>query len=206
MSKNDRPARRQTAKDIKREETQTRLLEAARRLFSEYGYDNVTVTEIGKAAGVTHGMINVYFGGKPGLLTRIVQENNQPQFAKSLASAEADLPALERINDILLGWARCDGKEPRLLAVMQSYSWTWPRETEEENAEDRARFKALLAGVVQDGQATGEFASKGDPATIATAMFAIFTWGMRRIVFEDITPETCHAAIMEQVRLVLGVD
>ena len=65
--------RRPTYKDKKREETRAKLLAAARQLFAEHGYDDVPVTEIAQHAGVTHSMINVYFGGKPGLLYEIIR-------------------------------------------------------------------------------------------------------------------------------------
>lgn len=204
MMKNTPPSRRKTAKDLKREETRARLLDAARRLFATHGYDNVTVTEIGKAAGVTHGMINVYFGGKPGLLFRIVQETNAPQLEKSLEIANADRPAADRLADMLRAWARCDGADPRLLSVMQSYAWVWPADIEEENQADRARFKELLARIVEDGQRSGDFTMTGDPTTAANAIFAIYTWSMRRAVFEDLSPDECHTWIMEQVRLVVA--
>jgi AcrR family transcriptional regulator len=40
------------------------LLSSGRRLFSERGYDNTTVRDIGEAAGVDPALIARYFGGK----------------------------------------------------------------------------------------------------------------------------------------------
>ena len=67
-----------TARDRQRQETERRLLAAARKLFWDYGYQNTAVTEIAKAAGVTHALINAYFNSKAGLLYALVSETNAP--------------------------------------------------------------------------------------------------------------------------------
>jgi AcrR family transcriptional regulator len=198
-------SRRPTLKDRKREETRGRLVAAAKRLFAEFGYDDVPVTEIAREAGVTHSMINVYFGGKAGLLYEIVRKNNEPQYLESKRIAERDKPALDRLSDMLLFWARTDGADPRLLSIMQGFSWTWPLELEAENASDRARHIDLIAGLVREAQRSGEASAVSDPLLAAEAVFAIYTWGLRGVVFEGITPEQCTARILEHVRSVLVV-
>ena len=40
------------------------ILEAANALFSERGYDEVSVEEIASSAGVTRGLVHHYFGGR----------------------------------------------------------------------------------------------------------------------------------------------
>ena len=195
--------RRKTAKQIKGEETRARLLDAARALFSEYGYDAVSVTEIARDAGVTHGMINVHFGGKPGLLYEIIRENNGPQFDESQRLADAGGKAWDRLSELLLGWLADDTSNPRLLAVMQSYSWLWPDSTEQDNRAVRAVFKDVLQRLVEQGQTNGEFRPGIDPVIAADAIWAIYTWGSRASIFEDASLTQCHQAILKQVAILL---
>lgn len=145
--------------------------------------------EIAQRVGVTHSMINVYFGGKLGLLYEIVRENNEPQYAASVEVLGKDAPAFDRLSELLLLWARADCGDPRMLAIMQSYSWVWPQESEEENANDRARFKALLADLVRQGQMSGEVRDRNDPEATAKAIFAIYTCGLRGAVFGSLTTD-----------------
>ncbi|MEM9911078.1 MAG: TetR/AcrR family transcriptional regulator [Pseudomonadota bacterium] len=197
-------SRRPTLKDKKREETRAKLIASAKELFGAYGYDDVTVTEIAQQAGVTHAMINVYFGGKPGLLYEIIKENNEPQYQDSLRIAESDSPPMDKISSILLLWARFDAKDPSLLAIMQSYAWIWPEETEVENAADRARFKELIATLLQEAKRADLIAMELDPRAASNAIFAIYTWALRSAVFEDASPEDCHTQIMDQVKAIVA--
>jgi AcrR family transcriptional regulator len=197
-------SRRQNLKDKRREETRGRLLDAAKRLFAEYGYDDVSVTEIARDAGVTHSMINVYFGGKAGLLYEIVRKNNEPQFDESRRIAEGDKPALDRLSEVLLFWARSDGADPRMLAIMQGFSWVWPSALEAENAADRTRHIEVLVRLIREAKQQGKISSALDPELAAEAVFAIYTWGLRGVVFQGLTPEQCHARFMELVRSALA--
>ncbi|WP_375691696.1 TetR/AcrR family transcriptional regulator [Pseudooceanicola sp. LIPI14-2-Ac024] len=199
-----RRGRRKTAKDEQREHTRAKLIEAARRLFWKHGYDDVPVTEIAQEAGVTHSMINAYFGGKPGLLYEIVKANNAPQYDDSISIRDEAGPADQRLSKLLQSWARVDGSEPRMLAVMEGYSWVWTPQNEAENAVDRARFTRVIAEILDQGVTSGEFSLRGDTADAAAAIFAIFTWGLRGVIFDEKSPDDCHADIMRQVRLITG--
>ncbi|MFI6324626.1 TetR family transcriptional regulator [Nonomuraea sp. NPDC050556] len=55
-----------------REATRTRLLEAARLLFAEHGYQNVTVRMIAAAAEANIALVGRYFGSKAGLFGEVL--------------------------------------------------------------------------------------------------------------------------------------
>ncbi|SHH49178.1 TetR/AcrR family transcriptional regulator [Marivita hallyeonensis] len=201
----NRPVRR-TAKDIRREETRARLLDAAKNLFAEHDYDSVTVTEIAREAGVTHGMINVYFGGKPGLLYEIIRQTNALQYDDTLNVAAEEDSALKQLERTLFSWIDGDTEDTRLLAVMQSYSWVWPSETELDNQTVRSGFKAVIAKIVSNGSGSGEFRSSLDPHHTARSIWAIYTWGIRAAIFQGATALECHTEIMLQVRQLVLAD
>lgn len=53
-------------------DTRARLIEAARILFQERGYDATSVRAIAGVAGVDAAMVNHYFGGKEGLFQEVM--------------------------------------------------------------------------------------------------------------------------------------
>lgn len=55
------------------EATRRALMDAARRLFTERGYDAVATEEIVRAAGVTRGALYHHFGGKAELLEAVYE-------------------------------------------------------------------------------------------------------------------------------------
>jgi AcrR family transcriptional regulator len=53
--------------------TRQRLLRAGARLFSERGYDGVSVADLAARAGVTKALISYHFGGKRGLYVAVLE-------------------------------------------------------------------------------------------------------------------------------------
>ena len=52
---------RMTTRDIQREETKKRIYDVAFKLFDEFGYDKVKVSDIAKAANVSVGSVYYHY-------------------------------------------------------------------------------------------------------------------------------------------------
>jgi AcrR family transcriptional regulator len=59
-------------------EARRKLIDAAERLFSESGFDGVSIREIADAAGVNVALIAYYFGGKAALFTEAFRRSAVP--------------------------------------------------------------------------------------------------------------------------------
>jgi len=84
-------------------ERRLQLLAAAREVFGDRDYDEVSVDEVAEAAGVSHGLIFQYFGSKKGLYIAGLQ----PLIANFRARIEPDpeLPPVERLRSSLRSYA-----------------------------------------------------------------------------------------------------
>lgn len=191
-------------RQAQKQATRDALLAAAQRLYALKGFDNTSVTEIGKEAGVSHTLINTYFGGKAGLLAAVVQTNNAPQLHAIRAIVAEQADPITQLRAVLQTCADHDLKDRRLFSVLQSTSWTWDAQAEIKNRADLGIFTAQVAGLVQrardEGLATGNIA----PADVAEAVFAIYTWGMRRALFDALLPADAISRLWPQVAAVAG--
>jgi len=60
-----------------------RIMDAALRIFAEKGFQNATITEISKEAGVSEATIYEYYGTKEDLLFAIPEKISNETFEKS---------------------------------------------------------------------------------------------------------------------------
>ncbi len=192
-------------RDAQRRATRKALLQAAQSLFAEKGFDRTSVTEIGKRAGVSHTLINAYFGGKAGLLAAVVAGTNAGQLEKANEILRMSGDPVDRLQRILETCAEADLEDRRLLSVLHATSWTWDMEAEIANRQERALFTDALAGLIDQGRDSGRLRNTVASADVAEALFAIYTWGMRRALFEDRSPQEAIAALWPQVLAVLGI-
>lgn len=200
-----RHQRPDTARAQQREGSKERLLAAAQRLFRERGYEAVSVTEIGAAAGLSASLINAYFGSKAGLFHALVTRLNAPQFIACeavFASDDSPWTKLERLVGIFCAH---DAADPRLLGLMQGFSWTWPAEIERLNAQERGRILPGLSRLLQEGMARGEIRCLALPE-LMNSIWAIYTWGVRPAVFDAASAQLCSQRIMAELANLMRPD
>lgn len=71
------------------EQTRARLIEAAREVFSQHGFQGATVREICRRAGANVAAVNYHFGSKEGLLEEALNFNKIKALQISNAAMEA---------------------------------------------------------------------------------------------------------------------
>ena len=59
---------------MRKQATRERVLEAARDLFDEVGYEDAAIREIARRAGVSIGSVFTTFGGKADLLAAVMND------------------------------------------------------------------------------------------------------------------------------------
>lgn len=87
-------------------ERREQLLQVARGLFAEHGYEVTTVEDIAEAAGITKPVVYEHFGGKEGLYAVIVEREEAQLLERitSVLSAEHPREAVELAADAFLGY------------------------------------------------------------------------------------------------------
>jgi len=114
------PTRRALAK----QQTRTRVLAAARRLFGEHGYEGATIRDIAAAADMSTGAVFANFADKSDLFREIVTAD----LACIMAAMQAAAAEGGKIEDVLLrmyraGYVIYQGQLPLARAAF-SYAWS----------------------------------------------------------------------------------
>jgi AcrR family transcriptional regulator len=90
--------RRASRSDEGRRERRTALLQAAIALFARNGFDATGVSEIARAAGVSHGTVFLYFPSKEALFRAAVLEPLQEFVRSSCEILDGEGGPLERVH------------------------------------------------------------------------------------------------------------
>lgn len=122
-----------STKDVKRLGTRERILATAERLFSEYGYDGVSLRQIGAAADAQIALINYHFGTKD-MLYRAVLENRIT-------------PVSERRRETLRQAMAMTAPAPTVEVVLDALARPW---IEMRDTEQGRHYTRLIAREVND--------------------------------------------------------
>src|SRR5262249_4313819 len=148
-----------------------RILDAAVRVFAEKGFYGAKVAEIAREAGVADGTIYLYFKSKDDLLISLFEDRmeriNHALRGElgSLSSAEAKL---RRFIEMHLGL--CEEHRPlvEVLTVELRQSAKFMREYKNPRF---AEFLKIIAGIVEEGQRSGELRGGIPPTLCARTIF-----------------------------------
>ena len=119
--------------EARRPGTRDRVLAAAERLFAEYGYDGVSIRQIGAEADAQIALINYHFGTKEDLYRAV--------FEHRIA------PVNERRRAALARALATPGSPPRLVAVLDALARPW---IEMRGTEEGRQYTRLIAREVND--------------------------------------------------------
>jgi TetR/AcrR family transcriptional repressor of nem operon len=122
--------------DKKVSETRQKIIEMAGRLFSERGFDGVSIREIVKAAGVNLGAVTYHFQSKTGLFAEVVRVETEP---------------LRAIGDRIA--ASGLGPEARIRAMFETYAFFLLCE--------QPRLRIFFAEMITGGRRLPAFAVEG---------------------------------------------
>jgi AcrR family transcriptional regulator len=154
--------------------TRDRVLDAAEDTLRRYGPGKTTVVDVARALGVSHGTVYRHFASKADLLDAVLGRWLSRMMPPLAAIAAQDGPAADRLRRWLLtlmGFKRDKARDdPDLFAAYGQVSLDARSVTIEHVAE----LTDLIARIVADGMARGEFAP-GDPALVARAVMAATT-------------------------------
>ena len=187
----------------RRRPTSDQLLDAARDLFADRGYDGASIRAITDRAGANLGSVTYHFGTKEALYHRVIETFLAPLRERVVAAAGTDGRPLDRIEAIVRAafdhYAE-DPAMPRLILQQIASGRPAPPPA-------RAWIRqalGILGDLVRAGQADGSI-RKGDPRfmalmTIAPILFVHLIRGpLHDAIGLDLNDRRTRKALLDQI-------
>ena len=157
-------------RDLKREA----VIRAAARAFDARGYHNTSLDDLAAALEVTKPTIYYYVANKEQLLFECFRAGLEPIRAAIQDAETSSRPGLERLNDVIRGYAR---------AVASDYGWCMVRADDQDlGSETGQHIKALKSEIdqgirrlIRAGVADGSI-EPGDAKLTAFALAGALNW------------------------------
>lgn len=194
--------RRQQAKA----RTRVKVMQAARDLFGELGYDGATIRDIAKRAGMSTGAVFANFTDKTDLFEAIYAEDSEAMMDAMRDAVGSDTKAgvAQRLSALFsAGYRRSFDNLPMVRAVVVR-SWL-----QGDDAEGRMRVSErgmvnLIAEVLRDGVKGGELKGDIDARLAAELLQSAYTRNYRHAIFEQGSLDQLSNRIDTQVNMLLG--
>lgn len=158
-------------RDARREE----ILRAAARVFAARGFHEAKISEIAKAAALSHGLVYHYFESKEALVEAIFERKLDRMQEVHRAAFAGEGPVLDRLaracEQILAQTAR----EPdvSLFWTQSLVNRTLPEKVRRRFLRHAKRSFAELIAMIEEGQRAGEIADDVPAESLATALAAL---------------------------------
>jgi TetR/AcrR family transcriptional regulator len=155
----------------------TALLDGAEALFARQGFAATTIKQIGAEAGVNPALIYYYFPDKARLYHAVLERRLGNFARRALTDLPPDLPPLQAVRRLLLGYAQMLRDAPHLPRLLA-------RElADHEAAHALPIIKEVAAGVfrrlcdlIRAGQRGGEIRADLEPRFAAVSTIAQVAW------------------------------
>lgn len=184
-------------------DTAVRIMLAAADAFAERGFHATTTRDIASRAGLSPAGVYVHFASKEVLLFELSRRGHARARDLLLAASEASATPTEALRAIVGGFSRWHAEHYELGRIVQFEFRHLGPEHRDEVLTLRKEIDQVVAGVLRDGVATGEF-EVDDVPTTALALLSMAV-DVARWYAPDVrrTPEAIETAYGDlAVRLV----
>jgi AcrR family transcriptional regulator len=194
------PTRRALAK----QQTRNKVLAAARKLFSENGYEGATIRDIAAAAGMSTGAVFANFSDKSDLFREIMFSDT----SKLVADMREAAGRARGVEDVLLkifstGYAFYRTQMPLARAAF-SVSWA-PQEGELfRKLTPLSEIQQLILEQLNLAVERGELGQEAEVKLRAQMLWDAYLSNYPQAIFDDWSLEALQARARDQIRILLA--
>lgn len=192
--------RRQAAKV----RTRQKVLEAARALFAERGYEPATIRDIAKGAGMSTGAVFANFQDKAELFEAVLSEDmaTLAETLKAAAAAETSLRA--RVLAALTAGYHGSLEQLPLVQAVVARSWFQPVAAEMRTRAAILPLISVVTEALKTGVREGELRQDADVRLLSELIYDAYLSNYRRAAYDGWTIAQLTTQIGKQVDVILA--
>jgi AcrR family transcriptional regulator len=157
----------------KKKEAKDRILAAAEQLFVvEHSYEETTIREIARRADVSIGTVYSHFKTKAQILTELIAINTDRIKLKMREAIPANATGAEQMKAFLLFFETLR-RDPKIALYFRLPTLTRQPEDSAGLEQNFSGFRAILTGILRNGNADGTMRPLKDPDLTATILMNI---------------------------------
>ena len=198
------PVRAPTRRALAKQQTRLKVLAAARKLFSDEGYEGATIRDIAAAAGMSTGAVFANFADKSDLFREIMHDDME-----ALAAAMRDAASRGRtVEDALLKvfMAGYTFYKSRLQLARAAFSVSWDRDGGPtlRGLPASLSFHDLFAEQLAAAVTRGELGQEAEVKLRAQMLFDTYLSNFPQAIFEGWSLDALQTRARDQIRIVLA--
>jgi len=193
-----------TRRAIAKQQTRAKVLAAARRLFSEQGYEGATIRDIAAAAGMSTGAVFANFRDKSDLFREIMAHDMETLGAQMREAAARG----RTVEDALLktfatGYAFYKSQMPLARAAF-SVSWSTEDGQTLRNMAPAQIMQEVILEQLTAGVARGELGQESEVKLRAQMLFEAYLSNYPQAIFQGWSVDALQARSRDQIRILLA--
>lgn len=184
-------------------ETRRRVLEAARDLFNEIGYEETTIRAVAERAGVSVGSVFTTFASKADILSQVMDDRVDALY-RELEHVARHMrgSVLDRLCSLFAIHYDFECRRVRLFLAHIAASFSPSLESSTVPYGRNERFKLMIIAMLREGQTKGEVRDDADLDLILDTLMGAYAWNYR-LAAAGRADHVVMTGIMErQIRLI----
>jgi len=191
--------RRQAAKV----RTRQKVLDAARGLFAERGYEPATIRDIAKGAGMSTGAVFANFQDKAELFEAVLTED-MTKLADTLRAGAGDGAVRKRLAAALAAGYHGSLDQLPLFQAIVARSWFQPVAAETRARAVNRNLTAVINDILRDGVGKGELSQDADVPLLTELVWDAYLSNYRRAAYDGWTAEQLGAHSEKQINAIVA--
>mgnify|MGYP001371839661 CR=1 FL=1 len=198
------PARAPTRRALAKQQTRLKVLAAARRLFSEQGYEGATIRDIAAAAGMSTGAVFANFTDKSDLFREIMVDDMEALLTSMREAAARGRNVEESLLKIFM--AGYGFYKTRLQLARAAFSVSWDRDggPSLRGLPSSQAFQDLFTEQLAAAVTRGELSQEAEVKLRSQMLFDIYLSNFPQAIFEGWSLDALQARARDQIRILLA--